>query len=326
MSAPPPFLATPGEPPIPWKQWKKTFNTSMLAIGGDRYSPLRRQAILLHHLGVEGRRICEDLPEVSLGMRDGQPINVVDMSMQMLDIQFTPKTNLVLEIFSRVQRADEDIASYIVSLGGLALSCRFEQISDSLIRDQIVRCTYDKRIREKMLMKDPNLEEAIQIAKWMEHTAIWLQEMDGFSKEAKQGIFAEIRRKDEPQTSVEWNKVTKNTEGMKVNSREKQKKYGWREIKCYRSNAPGRIASSKTRAARNAIRRNCGKRGHFAKVCKFKSNVDGKTIQEIQDVCESVEDIILTVNEGLGHRSNGNENSYGELLIQQAKMESADVL
>ncbi|KAJ1198520.1 hypothetical protein NDU88_002360 [Pleurodeles waltl] len=133
-------------------------------------------------------------------MGDCQPTNVFDMSIQMLDTQFTPKNNLVLQrhkFFSRVQRGDEDIASYVASLRGLALSCDFDQLLDSLIRDQLVRCAYDKKIREKLLMKDPNLEEAIQIAKRMENTAIWLQEIEGVTKEMKQGIVAEVKKKEE---------------------------------------------------------------------------------------------------------------------------------
>ncbi|KAJ1184588.1 hypothetical protein NDU88_001392 [Pleurodeles waltl] len=211
-------------------------------------------------------------------MGDGQPANV--------------------KFFSRVQRADEDIASYVASLRGLALSCDFDQLLDSLIRDQLVRCAYDKKIREKLLMKDPNLEEAIQIAKRMEHTAIWLQEMDGVTKEMKQGIVAEVKRKEEPRAKAEWNKPTRNSEGTKVNNEEKRRTQEGRDIKCYRCDAPGHIASRKASAARNAICHNYGKRGHFAKVCRLKSKVGNKSIQEIQDVCETMEDIILTMNGG----------------------------
>ncbi|KAJ1184270.1 hypothetical protein NDU88_001078 [Pleurodeles waltl] len=182
MSSPPPFLATPGEPPIPWKQWKKVFSTYLLAIGGDRYSPIRRQAILLHHLGIEGRRIYEDLPEVSLERH---------------------------KCFLRMQNAEEDIALYVATLRGLALSCRFEQLSDSLIRDQIVWCAYNKKIREKLLMKDLNLEEAIQVAKRMEHTAVWLLEMDDSNKEGKQNVISEIKNRSKFTISEEKKKINK---------------------------------------------------------------------------------------------------------------------
>ncbi|KAJ1137605.1 hypothetical protein NDU88_004003 [Pleurodeles waltl] len=169
-------------------------------------------------------------------MGDGHPSNVFDMSMQMLDIQFIPKTNLVLQrhkFFSRIQQKDEDIASYVASLRGLGLSCEFDHLLNSLIRDQLVRCTSDKRIREKLLMRDPNLEEAIQIAKRMEHAAVWLQEMDVKSTQAEQGIVAEIKKKEEPCGAVRWNKSDKDDDGVRVNKVEKRKIQEWRVIKCY---------------------------------------------------------------------------------------------
>ncbi|KAJ1217872.1 hypothetical protein NDU88_005459 [Pleurodeles waltl] len=256
-------------------------------------------------------------------MGDGQPTNIFDMSMQMLDEQFTPKTNLVLQqhkFFSRVQREDEDIASYVASLRGLALSCEFHQLLDSLIWDQIVRCAYDKRIREKLLVKDPNLEEAIRIAKGMEHAAVWLKEMEEVPNQGEPGIITEIRKKDDPHFKVEWSKPTKNFEATKVNAEEKRKAQEWRVIKCYRCDAPGHIASSRTCAARNAICRSCGKRGHFAKVCKLRSNAGNKTIQEVQDVYETMEDIILTVNEKVF------PDDYNGVSIKMIKKESTDVL
>ncbi|KAJ1149579.1 hypothetical protein NDU88_002386 [Pleurodeles waltl] len=174
-------------------------------------------------------------------MGDGQPTNVFEMSLQMLDLQFTPKTYLVLEhhkFFSRMQSAEEDMTSYVAALRGLALSCRFEQLSDSPIRDQIVRCAYNKKIREKLLMKDPNLEEAIQIAKRMEHTALWLKEMDDSNKEGKQNIISEIKNKTKFLVNEENKKSTRSWEDPDG------RKFGLREVKCYWCGVPWHIASS----------------------------------------------------------------------------------
>ncbi|KAJ1197135.1 hypothetical protein NDU88_000997 [Pleurodeles waltl] len=256
-------------------------------------------------------------------MGDGHPSNVFDMSMQMLDIQFIPKTNLVLQrhkFFSRIQQKDEDIASYVASLRGLGLSCEFDHLLDSLIRDQLVRCTSDKRIREKLLMRDLNLEEAIQIGKRMENAAVWLQEMDVKSTQAEQGIVAEIKKKEEPRGAVRWNKSDKDDGGVRVNKVEKRKIQEWRVIKCYRCDAPGHIASNKMCAARNAICRNCGKRGHFVKVCKFKLDTDNKIVQEVQDICENIEDIILTVHGELV------SHNCEEVSLQKIKKESTEAL
>ncbi|KAJ1187721.1 hypothetical protein NDU88_004491 [Pleurodeles waltl] len=241
----------------------------------------------------------------------------------MLDLQFTPKTNLVLErhkFFLRMQNPEEDMASYVATLRGLALSCRFEQLSDSLIRDQIVRCAYNKKIREKLLMKDPNLDEAVQITKAMEHTAVWLQEMDGLNREGKQNVVNEIRDKSKLSTGGMKKKSTKNWEDPD------RGRFDSREIKCYRCGAPGHIASSKMCAAKAAICRNCGRRGHFAKVCKFKNNEgSGRTIQEIQDVCGNMEEIILTVDESLIDSASNVETNVHD-LIHKIDLESTNVL
>ncbi|KAJ1105362.1 hypothetical protein NDU88_002769 [Pleurodeles waltl] len=92
----------------------------------------------------------------------------------------------------------------------------------------------------------------------MEHAAVWLKEMEEVPKETEPGIITEIRKKDDPRVKVEWNKPTKNSETIKANTEEKRKAQEWRVIKCYRCDAPGHIASSRTCAARNAICRTCG--------------------------------------------------------------------
>ncbi|KAJ1214409.1 hypothetical protein NDU88_002028 [Pleurodeles waltl] len=112
-----------------------------------------------------------------------------------------------------MQNAEKDVASYVATLRGLALSCHFEQLSDFLIRDQIVRCAYNNRIREKLLMKDPNLDEAIQIAKRMEHTAVWLQEMDDSKKEGKQNVISEVKNKSKFLVNEEKQKSAKGWDG-----------------------------------------------------------------------------------------------------------------
>ncbi|KAJ1165255.1 hypothetical protein NDU88_005683 [Pleurodeles waltl] len=127
-------------------------------IAGDRHTPVRKQAILLHHLGAEGRRIYDDLPEIPLGTGDGQPTNVYEMSLLMLEKHFTPKLNTVFErhkFFSCAQGQDEDIMSFVATRRGLAVTCDFRDLSDSLIRDQIVRCTNNIESERKVIINGP---------------------------------------------------------------------------------------------------------------------------------------------------------------------------
>ncbi|KAJ1100013.1 hypothetical protein NDU88_005103 [Pleurodeles waltl] len=85
----------------------------------------------------------------------------------------TPRSQVLI-----LEGHDEDIMSFVAALRGLAVTCDFRDLGDSLIRDQIVRCANNKKIREKLLSIDPSLEESIQIARSMEHTEAWMREID----------------------------------------------------------------------------------------------------------------------------------------------------
>ena len=57
----PPFLALPGEPPIPWSRWHESFENFILAAGLADAREERRRALLVHNLGSEGQRIFSTL-------------------------------------------------------------------------------------------------------------------------------------------------------------------------------------------------------------------------------------------------------------------------
>lgn len=61
---PRPFLPHPGEPTVPWEQWKTSFETYLLAMGLDAVPTKRKMAILLHCLGVKGQRVFRTLGDV----------------------------------------------------------------------------------------------------------------------------------------------------------------------------------------------------------------------------------------------------------------------
>lgn len=119
MSQPPQFLSEVGDPIIPWKRWKPLFDSYLLAIGGEKFSSVRKQDVLLHNLGVEGRHIYDSLDEIVMGRGEDEPENVYDMSVSMLEKHFGSKINVVLErhkFFSRVQGKHEKIGNYVASL------------------------------------------------------------------------------------------------------------------------------------------------------------------------------------------------------------------
>ncbi len=54
---PPPFLALPGEPPVPWSRWLQSFEAYLVTAGLTEVSALRKKALLQHCLGAEGQRV-----------------------------------------------------------------------------------------------------------------------------------------------------------------------------------------------------------------------------------------------------------------------------
>ncbi|HSN22593.1 MAG TPA: hypothetical protein VLS45_00235, partial [Methylomicrobium sp.] len=59
----PPFLQSPGRPPIPWQRWLAMFEDWLLAIGFPEAEAMqpRKAAILRASLGTEGFRIYASL-------------------------------------------------------------------------------------------------------------------------------------------------------------------------------------------------------------------------------------------------------------------------
>ncbi|KAH7969198.1 hypothetical protein HPB52_015790 [Rhipicephalus sanguineus] len=58
---PPLFLSTPGDPPIPWADWKLIFEAYVDAIGKDAAKPERRKALLINALGYAGLKLYQTL-------------------------------------------------------------------------------------------------------------------------------------------------------------------------------------------------------------------------------------------------------------------------
>ncbi|KAH8019269.1 hypothetical protein HPB51_018664 [Rhipicephalus microplus] len=61
LQPPPPFLSSPRHPDIPWEQWIQAFKNYMVASGAFDLPAIRRKAILLNCLGLEGQRIFQTL-------------------------------------------------------------------------------------------------------------------------------------------------------------------------------------------------------------------------------------------------------------------------
>ena len=150
MSAPAAFLAHPGRPPVAFKQWRFSFDTYLLAIGGKDFSADRQKAVLLHCLGQEGQRIYQTIPEMERVENESE----LNYTMRKLECHFEPQINPIAERFKfrqRRQREGESTADFVADLRGLAANCAFQDMADEMIRDQVVEATVHERLRERFL-------------------------------------------------------------------------------------------------------------------------------------------------------------------------------
>ncbi|KAJ1186028.1 hypothetical protein NDU88_002813 [Pleurodeles waltl] len=249
---------------------------------------------------------------MSLGMGDGQPANPYDMFLQMLETHFTPKISIVFEqhkFFSRVHGYDEDVLTYVAALRGLAVTCDFQNLNDSLIRDQIVRCTNSKKVKERLLSIDPSLEECIQIVRSMEHTETWMKEIE---------VKSHVRDSDKENTvevkEFKVKKQGKNPGNKRSMVMEKKNP----NILCYRCGGLGHIASSPLCIARTLTCRVCGIGGHLAKVCRSKGKVLNNSVKSVDDAREEQEEIVLTVNSVLEVNQRNVECKTGRNLRKES--------
>ena len=163
LAAPPPFLASPGEPSISWERWFSSFQTYIIASGLDStsVSDERRRAILVHSLGTEGQRIFAQFPTDETGKYED--------AVKALQKYFGPRKSILIERYRFRQRSQghgEPVKQFVAALTDLASSCNFGSLCEELIRDQLIEKTANPRVRERLLMEDDKLElkRALELA------------------------------------------------------------------------------------------------------------------------------------------------------------------
>ncbi|KAG0421043.1 hypothetical protein HPB47_003058 [Ixodes persulcatus] len=141
LAAPPPFLPAP----IPWKQWRRVFQNYLLASGGDAHGPARRNALLLHCLGVEGQRVFCTLPEthppVPLKERTADTKTPTapdeyDVTLAALETYFAAPSNVVVarhRFRQRAQLPGESVEVFVAELRDLSADCEFRLLADEFI-------------------------------------------------------------------------------------------------------------------------------------------------------------------------------------------------
>ncbi|CAN7939310.1 unnamed protein product, partial [Ixodes hexagonus] len=185
IAPPPPFLATPGTPAVPWSRWLRLFENFLLASGANELPPARRQALLLHCLGPEGQRIFDALPQPTPSPPAAAAADEAGKSdkpdpygaaLLTLTHHFAARCNVRVErqrFRERRQLSGEPAADLALALRELPASCNFAAQADENMCDQFAAGVTCPHLRERLLLEGDTLtfDTAVEIAQLREQAA-----------------------------------------------------------------------------------------------------------------------------------------------------------
>ena len=257
IDAPAKFLEKPGPPPIAWHEWKRQWDTYMIAIDGEQFSDKRKTALLLHSLGTEGQRRYSKLKELTFYPPSATEFEKTNLK---LENEYRIIRNKRAERYTfrkRTQTQHESITEYIVALRDLASTCDFGDFLDDAICDQLIEKMNNHKIRERLLADENiDLDKAIVVAVRLE-SAI----KDARSMEAQNSV--------NPFSTESVNEVRqKKTYARKVSTYDKYKKHEQTHInKCYRCGSAQHQANYPQCPALKQKCRKCKQKSDTTKKC-----------------------------------------------------------
>ena len=260
-----------------WKKWKRGFELFLVARGNT--SANQKRALLLHCGGLGLQDIF-----FTLGVAAEA---TYEQCVTALDNYFKPKANKVYErhvFHSLLPEEGEETSMFVTRLREQAELCEFGDITDDMIRDQVVQKTRDRKLKEKLLQKqDLTLVTLLETAKSHEATRRQLNAMS-----------------DTVVKSETVNSVTKQKQGgrkFKKSHASRSDKNKQSERRCYRCNQTDHIASDPKCPGKKEQCKSCDKWGHFEICCKTKKKKRVNQIEREESETDS-DEYVFGVNTG----------------------------
>ena len=182
----------------------------------------------------------------------------------------------------------ESVREYVTVLHELVANCNFGQLSDELIRDQLIEKTNNPRVRERLLMEPDTLT--------LEKAIILTSRIEVVVKESLSIKKSETRATDSTKFEaprVQAVRAKSQYSAAKLNSRTHTATNTRVQVPCGNCGYSSHATGSAKCPARAKTCRLCSKMNHFAKFCR--SSRKGSAVGQIQQPNESAP-FVLSVN------------------------------
>lgn len=152
-----------------WRRFKQRIQLYFKATGEDSKPSAEKAAVFLH---VAGHEAIEVYNTFQLSQAEQEDYDVI---AKKFEEYCTPQRNETYERYvfrSRLQQQDETFEQFLRDVQTAAQACNFGDLRDSMVRDQLVCGTKDKKLRSRLLReKDLSLSKAIDLCKAAELAA-----------------------------------------------------------------------------------------------------------------------------------------------------------
>jgi len=251
---PPPNLSLTGNVHENWKRFKQRFELYLVAIGAAKKSDEQKIALFLTIAGPDTIEVYNTL-EFNDDDKDKY-----DVVIKKIEEYCTPRKNETYERYvfrSRMQTSDESFEQFVTDLKIKSQSCGFGDLTESLVRDQIVIGLVDKKLKERLLREsDLTLKKAIEICQAAETAKTQMKTLQNEDKDAT--VVGAVKRGMEQRS--------RNSKPSSMSANKPQDPQSNRQC-CQNC---GRIHEWRNCPAYGKVCHKCHKKNHFEKMCRQK--------------------------------------------------------
>ena len=256
-----------------WSAWLEQYDFYMTATEKSSKSEEVQVATLLTLLGAQGQELYRTF---ALSDTDKKKIAPVKAAFT---AYFSPRVKEEFErykFYSRIQKPSESFDSFLTSLRDLLATCNFADAEkNKALRDRIVFGTNSEAVREELLNVDGNLDldKCIRICQRHEATGHYLKELKP-SETAHAVANSKPKALSSNNSQNSHSKQDNNSQSQSSSTQIKNCKY------CGGSHNRGKCPAFGKEC------KQCGKKNHFAKVCKSGKPTNSNSKQKADEVIE----------------------------------------